>query len=91
MVSCRPSEMATEATPKAVTKPEGSMPKTGCRMESTASDQMSARRMLRKIDALGTSLAFRTRRARRSAKCCTTRATTTAAATVSPLARSALS
>ena len=85
IVSCRPSEMATETTPSAAIRPEGSTPKTGFMTERSANDQMSARRMLTKIEALGTSEVSRTFFVRRTTTRCATRATPRATATTTAL------
>ena len=66
IVSCMPSETASDTTPRAATKPAGSTPKTGCMTLSSATAQMSARTMLMKIEALGRLEASSTRCMRRT-------------------------
>ena len=88
IVSCRPSEMATETTPRAAMRPDGSTLSTGFMTERSANDQMSVFRMLMKIDALGTSEFSRTLFARPIIRRCATRAIATAAAMTTPFSTS---
>ena len=80
IVSCRPREIATETTPRAVTKAVGCTPNTGCSTEISARDQIRARSTLIKIEADGRSDAANALRAMRTRMRCTTSATATATA-----------
>ncbi len=85
MVSCRPSEIATETTPSAVMRPDGSTPNTGFITERSANDQMNARRIFTKMEALGTSEESSTFLVRRTTTRCATSATHTATAMTTAL------
>ena len=74
--------MTREVTPRAVTKAVGWIPKTGCNTESRQNAHTSARVMLMKMLALGTSLASSRRRRSLVSTCAMAAATTTATANV---------